>query len=116
MAEPRLRSYRAFWPLYVGEHRRPLTRRLHFFGTLGAIGCIAAAAALAAPWLLPLALLMGYGFAWVGHFFVEKNRPATLRYPLWSLIADFHMFALMLAGRMDAEARRVEAGARAERA
>ena len=99
-------SYREFWAFYVGEHRRPLTRRLHFIGTTGAIFGIAAAIIFANVWLLVLAPVFAYGLAWAGHFWVEKNSPATFRYPLWSLLADFHMYALMLTGRMDDEVRR----------
>ena len=99
-------GYREFWVFYVGEHRRPLTRRLHFAGTTGAILCIAAAIYFGGVWLAVLAPVIAYGLAWTGHFWVEKNSPATFKYPLWSLTADFHMYALMVAGRMDDEVRR----------
>lgn len=92
----------------MGEHRRPATRLLHFVGTTGSIGCLAAAAAMGSPWLIAAAFASGYGFAWAGHFFVEKNRPATFKHPFLSLIGDFHMYGLMLMGRMEDEARRLE--------
>jgi hypothetical protein len=101
------RSYREFWAFYVGEHRRPLTRRLHFVGTTGAISCIAGAIFSASVWLLMVAPVIAYSFAWAGHLWVEKNSPATFKFSLWSLIADIHMYALMLAGRMDDEVRRI---------
>ncbi len=98
----RYQSFQEFWPHYVREHGLPLTRRLHFVGTLAAIMTLAAA--VAADWrLLALVPVAGYGFAWYSHFFVERNRPATFTYPAWSLAGDLRMFWLMLNGRMDAE-------------
>ena len=99
-------SFGEFWPFYLRQHSRPLTRGLHYLGTGGAI--LATAAALATGRLLFLTLLpvLGYGFAWAAHFFVERNRPATFTYPLWSLAADFLMFAKMLRGQMGDEVQR----------
>ncbi len=105
----RIRRYRDFWPFYVGEHSRPGTRRLHFVGTTGAVALVVAAAALQEPLLLPAALVCGYFFAWLSHLLIEHNRPATFTYPLFSLAGDFHMWALMWQGRMDAEAKRLAA-------
>ena len=104
MAE-RPRSYEEFWPYYVSEHLGETTRRLHFFGTFLVIACLVATV-LVSPWFLLAAFVAGYGFAWVGHFFFEKNRPATFTYPLWSLRGDFRMFWLMLQGRMGPEVER----------
>lgn len=88
--------------MYVGEHSLRATRRLHFVGTLAALTTLVVA--LAADWRLLLAVpVAGYGFAWYSHFFVERNRPATFIYPVWSLRGDFRMFWLMLRGKMDAE-------------
>ena len=102
----RLSSYEEFWPFYVSQHLHPTCRRLHLVGTFLVLGCLAAAALLLSPVWLLLALFAGYGFAWVGHFFFEKNRPATFTYPLWSLRGDFRMFRLILLGRMEPEIRR----------
>ena len=107
MNEPKsLRTYAEFWPYYVGEHLNPVCRRLHLAGTamvlaFGVLGTVVDRHFLYA---MPLA---GYAFAWVGHFAFEKNRPATFRHPLWSLAADFHMFALSCLGRMEKELARV---------
>jgi hypothetical protein len=105
----RYASFGEFWPHYVREHGLPLTRRLHFIGTSLVIGVFLLALFthhFAVLWLMPLA---GYGFAWVSHFFVEKNRPATFTYPFYSLAADFVMYAKMWRGQMDDEVRRANA-------
>ncbi len=102
---PRLASYEEFWPYYVSEHSRPDTRVLHFVGTSLVLASLAAAV-LVSPWWLLAAPFAGYGFAWAGHFFCEKNRPATFTYPLWSLRGDFRMYRLMLLGRMAPEIAR----------
>ncbi len=99
----RFESFEEFWPHYVREHADPLNRKLHFIGTTGVLAIAAAAAVTRRPKLLLAAPIMGYGFAWVGHFFVEKNRPATFTHPLWSLRGDFVMYFKMLTGQMDAE-------------
>lgn len=104
MAE-RLPDYESFWPYYVSEHRDPVCRNLHFAGTGLVIGC-AGLGALVSPWWLLACPIAGYGFAWLGHFVFEKNRPATFTYPLWSLRADFRMFRLMLTGKMGPELER----------
>ncbi|HUT49536.1 MAG TPA: DUF962 domain-containing protein [Alphaproteobacteria bacterium] len=99
-------NYADFWPFYLGEHRKPTTRALHYFGTSAGLTCLVAALATQAWWLLLGAFVSGYLFAWIGHFFVEKNRPATFTYPFWSFISDFRMFGTWIAGRMGAELER----------
>ena len=143
MTEPRISSFAEFFPYYLGEHRNPTCRRLHFVGTagflavfgvalasapirlgpavlailaIGALGAIGArlearrnaAPALLAmvavglwiqPWILA-GVVWAYAFAWIGHFRVEHNRPATFTYPLWSLLGDFKMWSLMLRGKL----------------
>lgn len=96
------KSFAEFWPYYVSEHSRPLTRGLHFCGTLLLIPVVVLATVASAYYLLLLPLV-GYGFAWLSHALVEKNRPATFTYPLWSLLADFKMFAFTWLGKMSAE-------------
>lgn len=94
-----LTTYRAFWSHYLKEHRKPATRALHYIGSTAAIGCLVAGAFIE-PGILFFIPLAGYSFAWIGHFFVEKNRPATFTYPLWSLISDFRMYGLWITGRL----------------
>ena len=106
-AENRLGSFTEFWPYYVGEHRDPKNRGLHYVGTTGVLALTTWAIATQNWWLMALLPLCGYGFAWYGHFIVEKNRPATFTYPLWSLLADFKMYALAMTGRMGGEVERL---------
>ena len=94
------RSFAEFYPYYLGEHSNPTCRRLHFVGTSLVIALLAYTIG-SGKWLLLLALpVFGYGFAWVGHFFFEKNRPATFTHPLYSLIGDFVMCRDILLGKI----------------
>jgi hypothetical protein len=99
----RPRSYREFWPYYVAEHAQSGTRWLHFAGTAGALALFAIGIVTVNGWWWVAMPVLGYGFAWSGHYVIERNTPATFRHPVWSLIADFHMFVLMCAGRMESE-------------
>ncbi|GAA4043125.1 DUF962 domain-containing protein [Parerythrobacter jejuensis] len=103
MDQKRYRTFADFWPFYLREHSMPETRALHYLGT-SIVVAIAVLALLSQSWWLLLALpLAGYFFAWVAHFGVEKNRPATFSYPLWSLAADFKMWGLWLMGKLGPE-------------
>lgn len=99
-SDDRFGTFEEFWPYYLEEHSNPLCRILHFIGTTGAMGFVVAAVTTLNPLLIPGALVCGYGFAWVGHFIIEKNRPATFKYPLWSLRGDFKMYGMMLRGKL----------------
>jgi len=93
-------SFREFYPFYLGEHSDVNCRRMHFAGSTLVLAVIALAVTtghLAWLWLVPVA---GYGFAWVGHFAFEKNRPATFRHPLYSLMGDWVMYWDVLRGKV----------------
>ena len=109
MSERKYRTFEEFWPFYVSQHSKKATRTLHFIGSTLALGAVAAATVTRRPALLLGAPLAGYGFAWVSHFFVEQNRPATFTYPAWSLMGDARMWWMTLNGTMDAEVERVAA-------
>jgi hypothetical protein len=97
---PRIATYPQFWLFYLREHAKPSTRAWHYVGTSLTILCVLGVVALRQPWLLFAAVVVGYGPAWIAHFTVEKNKPATFRYPLWSLYSDFRMLAVWLSGRL----------------
>ena len=103
MSQPRYNSFNEFWPYYLAEHSKPGTRLLHLIGTSIALGAVVVFILIGKWWLFPLALIPGYGAAWIGHFFIEKNKPATFTYPKWSLYADFVMWSKTIQGTMDAE-------------
>ncbi len=96
----RFNSFAEFYPYYLEEHRNPTCRRLHYAGSLLVL-VVLGYALLSGQWLWLLALpVIGYGFAWVGHFAFERNRPATFQYPLYSLMGDWVMLKDMLTGRI----------------
>lgn len=93
-------SFREFYPFYLSEHADRTCRRLHFVGTTLVVACLLAALWTRNAWWLGAALLAGYGFAWIGHFFFEHNRPATFRHPIYSFIGDWVMYKDLLTGRI----------------
>ncbi len=99
--EKKYKTFRSFYPYYLTEHGDLKNRVLHFIGTAGLLAILIAAIALQKWWLLALIPVCGYGFAWVGHFFIEKNKPATFTYPLYSLASDFVMFWHILTGQIN---------------
>jgi len=96
----RFAGFRQFYPYYLGEHANRTSRRLHFVGSCGVLVLVLVAAATRDPRWLLVALACGYGFAWIGHFFFEKNRPATFRHPLYSFLGDWVMFRDIIVGRI----------------
>ncbi len=99
----KFQTFAEFWPFYLGEHSKASTRALHYFGTTLVV-LIAIFALVTGRWaLLLLSPVAGYFFAWIAHFGIEKNRPATFTYPLWSFAADFRMWFLWLTGRLGPE-------------
>jgi hypothetical protein len=97
--ETKYSSLKEFYPYYLSEHQNPTCRKLHFVGTALLFFILAAAIYFSNYWLLFLIPLVGYGFAWVGHFFYEKNKPATFKYPFFSLASDFILFFDLLTGK-----------------
>lgn len=104
-------NYGEFWDFYVQEHSKPMTRALHFIGT--SLGLVLLGWFVWNRMLvyIPFCFVVGYAFAWFAHFVVEKNRPATFKYPFWSFISDYKMMWYMLTGRMGAEVERVSKAA-----
>ncbi len=97
----RFDSFRSFYPYYLGEHKHPTCRRLHFAGSmLIVLVVLAVGLRWLAPWWLFSLPVIGYGFAWLGHFGFEKNRPATFKHPFYSLAGDWVMFKDMLTGKI----------------
>ena len=100
MSVPSFSSFDEFFPYYLAEHAHPVSRALHYVGTTAGT-LVMLYAALTQSWALLLAYpVIGYGCAWIGHFVFEKNRPATFKYPLWSLRGDYKMLGLFLTGRL----------------
>ena len=102
----RYQSFTEFWPFYVAEHSKATTRVLHLIGTTAGLVVMIYFVASGWWWLFPLGLIPGYAFAWFAHFVIEKNKPATFQYPLWSFMGDYKMIAMMLTGKMDREIER----------
>ena len=100
-AEKKYKTFWSFYPYYLTEHGDAVNRRLHFAGTLGLLLILVFSVALKKWWMLALIPVCGYGFAWVGHYFIEKNRPATFTYPLYSLCSDFVMFWHIITGQIN---------------
>lgn len=106
MSRKEIKSFAEFWPYYVSEHSQPSTRALHLAGTTIGTACAAALIARGKLRWLPLAFVPAYAAAWASHFFIEHNRPATFKHPLWSLMGDYKMVGLMLSGQMEEEIER----------
>ena len=101
MADPQtFQTYDEFFKFYLTQHSDPRNRILHAIGTTLGVIVVVSAFLLGHPWYALLFLPIGYGFAWTGHFLLEKNRPATFGHPFWSFISDFRMLGLMLTGRL----------------
>jgi hypothetical protein len=103
-------TFAEFWPEYVRAHSKPATRLVHLVGTLAGWMLVGAAIAERQLWWIALALVVPYALAWISHFFLEHNQPATFEHPLWSWWADQRMVFLMVIGRMGDEVRRYTSG------
>ena len=98
MSTNRITTYKDFFPFYLREHSKKRTRAFHYTGTLLAQALLIWSLMTQTWWAIPFYFVIGYGFAWYSHFFIEHNRPATFTYPKWSFIGDHHMLALFLSG------------------
>lgn len=90
------RSFAEFYPYYLHEHRRWGNRILHFYGTGFGLLLTTLAVIYHRPLLVAVGIVGAYGMAWTGHFFIEKNRPATFRHPFYSFLGDLRMFFELL--------------------
>lgn len=100
---PDFQSFEEFWPFYLSEHSNPVSRALHYFGTTAGWTVAAGVVATGSWAFFPLAFVAAYGPAWIGHFFIEKNKPASFKHPLWSFMGDHKMIACFLTGKIDEE-------------
>jgi hypothetical protein len=100
MNEARYRTFGDFYPFYLSEHANRTTRRLHFVGTSVALVLLIASVVTQNWWLIAVALVQGYAFAWVGHFFFEHNKPATFKYPGFSFMGDWRLWWEILSGKL----------------
>lgn len=103
MTKQQFQRFEDFWPFYVGEHADPRNRALHFWGTNNLFFWLTVAVLRRSPKLLLFAVISSYAFAWIGHLFIEKNRPATLDYFILSALGDLQMYVKTWQGQMDAE-------------
>ena len=98
--EKPFRTFADFYPFYLSEHANRISRRLHFVGTSIAVVLLITALVTQLWWLVAVALIQGYAFAWVGHFFFEHNKPATFRYPRFSFMGDWRLWWEILTGKV----------------
>ncbi len=103
--EKKYKDFKSFYPYYLTEHGDVKNRVLHFLGTLMFLVLLVAGLISGKWWLFVLMPLVGYGFAWFGHYFIEKNKPATFTYPLYSLASDFVMFWHIITGQINKKLR-----------
>lgn len=99
MVERVYKSFKEFYPYYLTEHSKRGTRITHFIGTTLFILMVLYSLVTGNVWLFLMGIVLAYGWAWIGHFFIEKNKPATFQYPLWSLASDFKLYFQILGGK-----------------
>ena len=103
MAEVVVRKFTTFadfYPFYLGEHRNPVCRVLHFIGTSVGLSLLITAFITKLWWLIPVGIVQGYAWAWVGHFGFEKNKPASFKQPLYSFMGDWVMWFQLLTAKI----------------
>ena len=106
--EHRFTSYDEFFDFYLQQHSDPRNRTLHMIGTTLGVAVVVGALVIGHPWYALLFFPIGYGFAWAGHFLLERNKPATFGHPFWSFISDFRMIGLMVTGRLEGRMEKAE--------
>ncbi|TAG77645.1 MAG: DUF962 domain-containing protein [Betaproteobacteria bacterium] len=99
-AHKKFERFADFYPFYLGEHRNPTCRVLHFMGTSIGLTCLVVGILTRTWWLLPAGIVQGYAWAWIGHFGFEKNKPASFKQPLYSFMGDWVMWFQLLTGRI----------------
>lgn len=99
MNKEKYTTFSEFYPYYLSEHRKSGTRIMHFIGTTFFFMFVALMIFRFRPVFIPLAIITPYSFAWVAHFFIEKNKPATFQYPFYSLMGDFRLYFELLFGK-----------------
>lgn len=103
MVQGRYKKLKEFWPYYVREHSHPWTRRMHFIGTTNLIIWLCGAILRRNLAFVPIGIISSYMLAWIGHFFIEHNIPATFKYPILSALAELTMYGKMWRGQMDSD-------------
>jgi hypothetical protein len=111
MPDPTFANYEEFFAFYLREHSDVRNRIMHAVGTVLGLCMLVVPIAIGHPWYALLAPVVSYGFAWIGHFLIEGNKPATFGHPFWSFISDFRMLGLMLTGRLGARMEKSSQGA-----
>jgi len=101
MTDNKITNFTEFYPMYLREHSNPICRALHYIGSILVLAVVFTALATSQYMLLWSLPVIGYGFAWIGHFFIEKNRPATFTYPFYSLLGDWVMLKDFLTGKIN---------------
>jgi hypothetical protein len=104
--KPEFNTFHDFCPYYLSEHTNPTTRLMHVLGTALAMVFVVLLTWSGDLRFLAAAAVAGYGLAWIFHLAIERNRPALVHYPIWSLMGDFRMFSLACTGQLDAEVKR----------
>ena len=104
---PVFKTFQEFWPYYLSEHKLIKCRALHYIGTVASAALLIYLLASQQYVMLPFVLVAGYGPAWIGHFFIEKNRPATFTYPKWSFYGDYKMCYMAITGQLRGELSRL---------
>lgn len=100
MSERAYSTFKDFYPYYLSEHSNKWNKVMHFIGTSLFFVTLTICIYFANPWLIFSVIVTPYLFAWIGHFFIEKNKPATFQYPLWSLAGDFKMYFELMTGKL----------------